>query len=257
MRWSKKPSRPAIRPAPIKPVNSRAGTSGWSYPQWKEGFYAGCKPRDWLSCYSRQFDTVELNSSYYRLPQEDTVRRWAQIVPAGFQITAKAWRGITHYARLRDSEEKLARCLSLFRLFGDRLGPVLFQLPGTFRRDDDVLADFLSLLPSDIEPVFEFRHPSWNDDSIYTLLKRHRVALCHPHMMGWLTDRILTTELLYIRLHGTEGWFKGGYSSQFLASLARFVRDSGTRRAYVFFNNTFPGETALENALTMKRLLRT
>jgi uncharacterized protein YecE (DUF72 family) len=235
--------------------NFRAGTSGWSYPQWKHTFYQGCPQREWLHCYSGHFSSVELNSSYYRLPAEQTARHWAEMIPAGFLICAKAWRGITHYARLRHCENKLGDCLKLFRLFGDKLGPVLFQLPASFKRDDAVLADFLKLMPDDIEPVFEFRHRSWQHDDIFAQLEKAGATLCHSHMKTWLTRRILTSPMLYIRMHGTRGWFNGAYSERALRMLASYIRKTGVKKAFVFFNNTFHDDDALKNAAFLDKLL--
>jgi len=171
------------------------GTSGWSYPQWKQGMYEGVPQSKWLACYAEHFTTVEQNSSFYRLPAEKAVLKWAEATPESFRFAVKAWRDITHYKRLRNCEESLEQCMRLFRMFGKNLGPVLFQLPPSFKRDDALLADFLALLPDDITAVFEFRHASWQDKKVYSLLEKHRATLCHPHVMEWGLVKLLPVSI--------------------------------------------------------------
>jgi uncharacterized protein YecE (DUF72 family) len=236
-------------------ANSFIGASGWSYPQWKQGLYAGCPQKKWFSCYAAHFPAVELNSSFYRLPPQAYIQRWVDQAPPDFRFAVKAWRGITHDARLRDCEDKLAACLMVFRGFGDKLGPVLFQLPPSLKRDDALLAEFLAMLPRDMQYVFEFRHASWQDDLVYALLNEAGMAICRSHVKTWQNPPITTGQLFYARLHGANDWFKGAYSEDFLTDLSHLIKASAARTAYVFFNNTMLGNDAPDNARVFNTLL--
>ncbi|HEY4412413.1 MAG TPA: DUF72 domain-containing protein, partial [Gaiellaceae bacterium] len=141
----------------------RVGCSGWNYAAWKDEFYEGKPPRLWLEHYARHFDTVEVNTTFYRLPNRDAVATWERTVPAGFLFTIKASRYLTHIKRLRELGPGLERFLErLEPLLGTpKLGPILWQLPPNFQRDDERLADALAELPRTLRHCFEFRHPSW------------------------------------------------------------------------------------------------
>jgi uncharacterized protein YecE (DUF72 family) len=177
------------------------GTSGWSYKHWRGPFYPpGLPTSGWLAHYHAQFATVELNNSFYRLPQEKTFRNWSEAVPKGFRFAVKASRFITHIKRLRDCEEPLETFLGRARLLGEALGPVLYQLPPNFHckpENMDRLADFLSLLPRDVRHVFEFRHDSWFNNDVFFLLRLHNAGFCAFHMVDWETPLEATTDLAY------------------------------------------------------------
>lgn len=234
----------------------RVGTSGYSYREWKPGFYPdGCPARRWLAYYASRLDTVELNGTFYRLPAEKTVVNWKEQVEGDFEFAVKGSRFITHMLKLHDAEQGLERFLTPVMLLGERLGPMLFQLPPRFECNPERLKAFIEMLPQTIEPVFEFRDPSWYCDSIYRILETHNIPMTHAHMGDWLGPRFLTGDVAYVRLHGTSSWFKGKYSPQFLGALASWLEDARVRKAYVFFNNT-TGLDAIENALHLNALLK-
>lgn len=234
----------------------RCGTSGYSYREWKPDFYPeDCPSRRWLAYYAGRFDTVELNATFYRLPAEPAVATWRDQVSGDFQFAVKAPRTITHRQKLVEAEEELLTFLRRISLLGRRLGPVLFQLPPGFQRDEGRLSDFLDLLPPALEAAFEFRHPSWYHRRVLTLLETSGRALCHPHLNEWMGPRMLTAPWAYVRLHGTDGWFRGGYGPEFLGGLARWLDAQPIDRAYVFFNNTMTGH-AVQDALTLSGITR-
>lgn len=226
----------------------RIGTSGFSYPQWKTAFYP--KGTAALAHYARHFDTVEINNSFYRLPAPETLKRWAGLVPPDFCFAVKAWRGITHGGRLRDPEV-LGTFMARMQGLGERLGPILFQLPANLPFDAPLLADFLQTLPKGHRYAFETRHDSWNDERAHALLFDRQVALVHAHRQGW-SKRVYTAPFAYLRLHGTRGAYRGSYVDAFLKQLPAELEDHALDQAYVYFNNTMEGMTAVRNATHLK-----
>ena len=157
------------------------GTSGYSYKQWKGNFYPEKLPdREMLPFYAKQFSTVEINHSFYRMPTETSLLNWAKSVPEGFRFALKANQQITHIHRLRDCESTLKRFLEVASILNDvdHLGPILIQLPPTFKFDRPLLEDFLALRPPAFLFAFEVRHPSWYTDETYAVLRQHNTALC-------------------------------------------------------------------------------
>lgn len=226
------------------------GTSGFSYSQWRGGFYP--KTTGHLEFYAAHFDSVELNTSFYRLPSEKQLGSWARRVPQGFIFSMKAWRGITHDGRLKDLDA-LDTFMRLMPALGDRCGPILFQLPASLAFDEAVLRDFLAALPPDYRYAVEPRHESWDNDRAHGLLFEHNVALVHAHMKGW-SMRTYTADFAYLRMHGTRAMYKGSYVDAFLQRLSNELQHHALKQAYVYFNNTMEGLTALNNAHTMKKL---
>jgi len=159
-------------------VNIQVGTSGWSYKEWKGSFYPPQLPTDsMLGYYASRFAAVEVNNSFYRIPSEAVLAGWAAQVPSAFKFALKASRRITHNSRLAENDGSLAYFLRAVNPLGSRRGPTLFQLPPTFKKDADRLADFLSRLPPRWPAALEFRHESWFDDEIYDLLRARDVPL--------------------------------------------------------------------------------
>lgn len=238
------------------PSHYWVGTSGWVYKHWRGPFYPNDLPANkWFDFFSRQFGTVELNNSFYRLPSEETWRKWAKAAPRGFQFAVKASRYITHVKRLRDCAEPLDNFLSRARLLGPSLGPVLYQLPPNFHyKPENVerLTDFLSLLPQDMRHVFEFRHDSWFNADLLSLLRIHNAGFCAFHMASWETPLEATTDFAYVRLHGSDSVYGGSYSPGDLAIWAGRLRDlpEDVREVFVYFNNDADAH-AVENAKTL------
>ena len=239
----------------------RIGLSGWNYAHWRSGvFYPPPLPAArWLEFYADRFDTVEVNSTFYRLPRRDAVANWVEQTPASFVFAVKGSRYLTHIKRLRDLGPGLERFLDRIEpvLRSPKLGPLLWQLPPTFRRDHARLADALARLPRELRHCFEFRDPSWFVEDTYALLREHRVALVigdRPEVNAFQT-RELTADWTYVRFHGGTRGRRGNYSDSELREWAERLRHwSGTHEVFAFFNNDWEG-FATRNAALLKRLL--
>src|SRR5947207_14218573 len=202
----------------------RIGCSGWNYADWKGSFYPakGCPPSRWLSFYARHFDTVEINSPFYRLASRDAVARWVEQTPDGFIFAPKISRYITHIKRLTELETAVDRYYERIEPLTEspKLGPVLWQLPANFHRDDERLAGTLSALPRG-RHCFEFRHESWFADEVYELLRGHGAALVigdDPRRP--FQTRELTADWTYIRFHSGSRGRRGNYSESELQDWA-------------------------------------
>ena len=235
------------------------GTSGWSYDHWDGVLYpAGTPPRDRLGIYVQQFGTVELNASYYRWPSDRTFAGWRGRLPAGFALSVKASRGLTHAKRLYAPEEWLERVARCWHELGDRRGVFLAQLAPSHSRDDARLDYFLSRVPPWIRVAVEFRHPSWHDDAVYDILRRHGAAYCV--MSGANLPCVLraTAPFVYVRMHGPdqEHLYGGSYSdTDLLWWAARLHEWEGDGRdVFVYFNND-GGGNAVRNAWTLRAAL--
>jgi uncharacterized protein YecE (DUF72 family) len=232
----------------------RIGCSGWQYQHWKENFYpADVRPREWLDYYARQFDTVEVNNSFYRLPGEGVFSSWSDRTPSNFVFAVKASRFLTHMKKLKDPEEPIARLFSrAFELRG-KLGPVLYQLPSQMPRNIERLAEFLTRLPPRVKHVVEFRHPSWYEPDVMQLLQKHNVALCLHDMPGSAAPRLLTARFTYVRFHGGARRYDGAYPEDLLADWAEWLA-ANDHPAFVYFNNDIGGH-APRDAAKLKALL--
>lgn len=231
------------------------GCSGWSYRDWKGGLYRDVPASRWLERYAQVFDTVEVNSTFYRLQKRETVEGWVEQTPAGFLFAVKASRYLTHMRRLRDIEQGVARFwepLEPLREAG-RLGPVLWQLPESFPRDDDLLASTLDVLPP-ARHCFEFRHPSWFDEDVWRLLRERGASLA----IGDDARRELPSarpvgEIAYLRLHYGSHGRDGNYSSAELDRWRRRIAAWRSRReVFVYLNNDWRG-FAPANARELRR----
>lgn len=233
------------------------GTSGWHYPHWRGRFYPeALPPRDWLAYYARRFDSVEINSSFYRLPSLSTARHWRDSVPKGFRFALKASHFITHRKKLLTPRASLRRLLTVAHALGPCCGPILFQLPPHWRCNPARLATFLHALPARRDCAFEFRDPSWHKPEVYALLRRHHVAFCIYQLAGFESPHVLTADFAYIRLHGpAAAAYAGSYPDAALASWAEEIRRwKKLRRVYVYFDNDAAAYAA-DNAQTLRALL--
>jgi uncharacterized protein YecE (DUF72 family) len=235
------------------------GTSGWSYDHWTDVLYPpGLPPADRLAIYARSFQTVELNSSFYRWPRPATFQSWRRRLPVGFQLSVKAPRGLTHAKRLYAPEAWIDRIAAGWHELGDARAVLLVQLPPDQRRDDARLAYFLGLLPRWIRTAVELRHPSWVDDDVFGLLEHHAAAYCV--MSGANLPCVLraTAPAVYVRLHGPDPHhlYGGSYSEADLTWWAERIRewDRSGRDVFAYFNND-GGGNAVRNAFTLRRLL--
>ena len=232
------------------------GTSGWHYKHWCGPFYAkGCPASKMLAHYVQCFDTVEINNSFYRLPNESTFENWRESTPGNFLFAVKASRFLTHNKKLKDPENALQNFLPRAERLGHKLGPILFQLPPSWRVNLERLREFLTVLPKIHQYVFEFREPSWNTPAVYDILRRHNAAFCIYELAGFHAPIEITADFTYIRLHGPGARYQGSYSKAVLRSWAQRIADwKDLRSVYVYFDNDQAGYAA-QNAIELKRMV--
>jgi uncharacterized protein YecE (DUF72 family) len=237
----------------------RIGCSGWNNQHWRNGVFYPPRlpPRRWLEFYAERFDTVEINMTFYRLPRETAVANWVQESPEGFLFAVKMSRYVTHIKRLRDLPPSLELFYSRIRpLVGTpKFGPVLWQLPGTFPRDVERLAEALALLPPG-RHCFEFRHESWFVPEVYELLRAHEVAL----VIGDTPERPfqaheLTADWTFVRFHrGTRGRYSNYSRSELEEWASRLASWAARGDVYAYFNNDWNGY-AVRNGAYVQKLL--
>jgi uncharacterized protein YecE (DUF72 family) len=234
------------------------GCSGWNYRDWRERFYPrGLPAKRWLEHYARHFDTVEVNNTFYRLPNRSAAEGWARQTPAGFCFAVKSSRYLTHMKRLTDMGQGVNRFYERIEplIEANKLGPVLWQLPGNFVRDDERLGTALEELPPG-RHAFEFRHPTWFCDDVYDLLRHHGVAL----VIGDTPERpfqtqVLTADWTFVRFHYGSRGRGGNYSQRELDTWRRRIaRWRSSVEVFAYFNNDW-NAYAVRNALTLKKIL--
>ena len=214
-----------------------AGTSGFSYKEWKGSFYPEKLAADgWLRFYAARFSTVEINNTFYRMPDEGMLARWAGEVPDHFAFTLKAPQRITHQKRLKEAEGDVAEFVRRAAALGTKLGPLLFQLPPFFKKDLAVLESFLENLPPGREIAFEFRNSSWDDEAVYDLLRARGVMLCTADTdKGDSPPLVATAALGYLRLR------REAYSDSDLKDWVKRIAAQPWTRAYVYFKHEDEG----------------
>lgn len=236
----------------------RIGTSGWSYDHWNEVLYHGCRAADRLARYVAEFDTVELNASFYRWPRDAAFTSWQRRLPDGFRLTVKAPRSLTHARRLREPDYWIERISTSWDLLGDRAGLLLIQLPPDLERDDARLDQFLTRLPDRIPAAVEFRHPSWTTEEVFGLLEQHGAAYTVMSGAGLPCILRATAPTVYVRLHGPDDrtLYAGSYSDRDLHWWADRIREwqAQGRDVWAYFNNDGHGH-AVRNARTLRALL--
>jgi len=214
-------------------VKILAGTSGYAFKEWKGNFYPqDLKDDRMLGYYASKFPAVEINNTFYRLPRENVLREWAAQVPETFTFALKASQRITHYARLKEESASLVDfLLKNTALLGDRLGPILFQLPPNLQKDVSRFRGFLGLLPADRRYVFEFRHESWFDNEVYAAMRERDIAMCIAEQEDFRCPVVSTSTWGYLRLHKLD------YNSGELVDWAKCVTGQQWQQAYVFFKH--------------------
>jgi uncharacterized protein YecE (DUF72 family) len=250
-----------VRSASDSSHRIRVGCSGWNYAHWRNGvFYPPrCAPRNWLRYYAKHFDTVEINMTFYRLPKAEAVARWVEETPLGFTFAVKVSRYVTHVKRLLDVPQHLPLLYERIQplLDSPKLGPLLWQLPPTFKVDHDRLAHALEHLHDGRRHAFEFRHPSWFTEQTYVLLREHNVALVigdRPQVNEFQAHE-LTADFTFVRFHGGTRGVDGNYSHRELDDWAdRLEQWAGEVDVFAYFNNDWEGY-AIENALYSKERL--
>lgn len=235
----------------------RIGTSGWHYKHWRGPYYPpSVSPRAMLNYYARDFDTVEINNSFYRLPSAATFDTWRMSTPAGFSFAVKGSRYLTHQKKLLDPKPALDRLMEVAGGLGEKLGPILFQLPPNWHCNLDRLEAFLGVLPSGPRYSIEFRDQSWHTRQVFQLLREHNVAFCIYELGGVRAPVEVTADFVYVRLHGPGNKYQGDYSTKTLkfwaARIERWIDSS--RDVYVYFDNDQAGY-AVKNAREFKRII--
>lgn len=233
------------------------GTSGWQYKHWRGTFYPDdLKVKDQFSYYQKFFDTVEINNSFYQLPSKETFEKWKNSVPQDFIYVVKANRYITHMKKLNDPVDSLAKFLENITSLEDKLGPVLFQLPPGWEINTDRLENFLTCLPGSLRCVFEFRNPTWYDEKVYDLLEKYNCAFCIYELAGHHSPLKVTTNFVYIRLHGPGiNKYQGSYSEEALQLWTNRCKTwAKDKDVYVYFDNDEHGYAAF-NAIHLKKMV--
>ena len=237
--------------------NIHVGCSGWVYKHWRGIFYPeGLPQKRWFEWYAEEFDTVEINNSFYRLPKAETFDKWREQAPPGFCYAVKANRFITQAKKLKDPEEPLERFLKPTRRLRQHLGPILFQLPPSMKANLERLERFLAILPKDVTSVFEFRDKSWYTEVTLALLNRHGAGFVAHDMTGLASPRWASGKAAYVRFHGTSGKYHGRYSDDALLEWSDWIgsqRNKG-RSVWCYFNNDIHGH-AIEDARTLKSMV--
>lgn len=240
--------------------NVYIGTSGWHYKHWFGLFYPDKLPaKEMLSFYAQHFSTVELNNTFYNLPAASTFEMWRETSPVNFTFAVKGSRFITHMKKLKDPRSSTAKFFAGVEILGEKLGPILFQLPPRWNLNIERLAEFLESLPKEHLYVFEFRDPSWLVREVFELLRKHNAAFCIHDLAGEQTPLEITSDFTYIRFHGPgKAKYAGSYSpaqlKEWADRIGRWRRElSGV---YVYFNNDIGGH-AFRNAKQLTELVTT
>jgi uncharacterized protein YecE (DUF72 family) len=219
-------------------MNLYVGTSGYSYKEWKGSFYPEELPdRQMLRYYGERFRSVEINNTFYRMPKASVLEAWAQEVPAEFKFVIKAPQRITHMQRLKDAGDSMSFLLKTVAVLRDRLGPLLFQLPPFLKKDVPRLREFLPLVPNEQRCGFEFRHPSWFDEEVFTVLREHRSALCVTEAEdGVQVPFISTADWGYLRLRRPD------YVDTELKAWVERIRSQNWQDTFIFFKHEDEGK---------------
>ena len=232
------------------------GTSGWIYDHWQGPFYPEDTPQeDWLSFYQRRFNSVEINNTFYGLPEKATFQTWREEAPPEFRYAVKANRYITHLKKLQEPQDTLGRFFSAVSELEDTLGPILFQLPPNWGYNHQRLADFLEVLPAGQRYTFELRAPDWINARALDLLADHQAAFCIYDFDGRQSPKEVTADFVYLRLHGPGEAYQGKYSLQALAGWAGAISSwlGKGKDVYCYFDNDQAGYAA-ENAVQLQEM---
>jgi uncharacterized protein YecE (DUF72 family) len=234
----------------------RIGCSGWFYWHWKGRFYPESEStRDWFAFYRRRFHTVELNAPFYGWPKRGTVRQWRRQARRNFHYCIKVNRLITHEKRFRGTTRLVREFYTIADVLGPHMGCFLFQLPPSFRYSAARLRAILAQLDPAQRNVVEFRHRSWWNGAVWKAFRWRGVIFCSvsaPRLPG---DLVKTTDEIYVRFHGAKRWYRHDYSRAELQEWAGRIRQSGAKRAWIFFNNDFEA-FAIKNARLLRRHLK-
>ena len=254
---SKRSTRRPSRKSSHRSGSILIGTSGWSYAHWRKIFYPESMPSTrWLTYYVRYFETVEINNSFYNLPQASTFAKWKADVPQDFVFAVKANRFITHMKKLKNIEEALETFLERVSVLKRNLGPILFQLPPSLKFDPARLDDFLALLPRRRRYAVEFRHPSWVNDRAIEILARRNVAFCIHDLLDIPCPDYVTSSFAYFRFHGFNEKYGGTYPKRVLTQCAERMVPLLRKGidVYAYFNNDAFGY-AIKDAIKLRQIV--
>ncbi len=233
------------------------GTSGWHYQHWRGSFYPqALAQKHWLNYYAEHLATVEINNSFYRLPSVEMLKKWRNMVPKEFLFTVKASRYITHRKKLKNPRATLSKLLERVGVLEEKLAAILFQLPPLWSFNEERFKDFVAVLPKDYRYAFEFRDRSWFNESVYEILTAQKMAFCLYEIGGQLSPQTITTNFIYLRLHGSKGSYRGQYNCQTLSEWADAFSTwtSQGKEIYCYFNNDERGY-APQDALNLQKII--
>ena len=233
------------------------GTCGWHYDHWKGSFYPDAiSTEEMLPYYTAHFHSVEVNNSFYQLPKKATLEHWKKTVPQNFIFAIKGSRYITHMKKLKDPVQSVPPLLEIAGVMEEKMGPILFQLPPRWRINLERLESFLQFLSRDFRYAFEFRDPSWFNDGTYEMLAKKEAAFCIYHLAGRLSPKEVTTDFVYVRLHGPEGAYQGQYDGRTLSGWAGAFSTwhSQGKEVFCYFDNDEAGY-AVQDALRLQKML--
>ncbi len=232
------------------------GCSGYFYKGWWGKFYPkDIKMSEWFSYYASIFNTVEINSTFYRMPKPSDVKRWYRNAPEGFIFSVKMPRTITHYKKFRDVKEEIRDFYSLMKdNLKEKLGCVLIQLPPSYKKSEDNLGYILDSLDYEIKNVVEFRHKSWWSEDVYEELKSKNVSFCSVSAPKLPEDLVITADFVYVRFHGKDKWYRYNYSEDELKEWAYKLKNANFKEAFVYFNNDIDAN-APKNCIYLRNLL--
>jgi uncharacterized protein YecE (DUF72 family) len=215
------------------------GTSGWVYKEWANVFYHGLTPKEHFQFYATQFSTVEINATFYRLPNLKTVHGWRKKAPKDFIFAVKGSRYITHIKRLNNLERSVGNFIRRIQPLKEKLGPLLWQLPPNFKPDLPRLEKFLKRLPENFSHAIEFRHPDWFADETFALMREYNVASVSMSSMRMPLNFTVTADFIYIRFHGLTNGPRHDYTRAELEPWARHIRQQAAagKKVFAYFNN--------------------
>jgi uncharacterized protein YecE (DUF72 family) len=239
-------------------MNIFIGCSGFHYDDWKIRFYPENLPKKkWLGYYAKHFNTIEINNTFYRMPTEKNMAGWKDGTPDDFVFTIKANRYFTHMKRLKidhDFRQRFHEFEKSLYILDYKLGCVLWQLPGSVKKNTDRLKSFCQFLDNGFQNVIEFRHSSWFCEEVYDIMKSYRIILCMISAPGIIPDTALSTSPVgYLRMHGKTSWYRYHYSDEELTDWKNRLEKLQIEKLYVYFNNDFDAN-AVSNALTLKNM---
>ena len=239
---------------PRKSYRIFIGTSGWNYNDWKGPFYPKeLSRKEWFNYYTKKFDTVEINNTFYNLPSTAVFKNWKKGSPSRFIYAVKANRYITHMKKLKNPRSALKKFFLRVNHLKNNLGPILYQLPPHFKCNPERLEKFLKVLPKDKVHIFEFRDNSWFKEEVFKLLNAYKASFCVHDMKGVNCPVKVTGKIAYLRLHGTTGKYQGAYPLKTLKAWARWIRrQAKTKDVYVYFNNDTKAH-APKDAIELKK----